>query len=67
MTVAELIEELRRLPPNQPVVIEWPGEFDLETGGGPCMNLGSIDELRATSAFSHKQPLVVISAAAWVR
>jgi hypothetical protein len=65
MTVAELMEELRRMPPERPMLIEFLGE---ETAcGAPDLNLGSVDDLREAQAFSHHQPIVIISAAAWVR
>ncbi|MFK4444686.1 hypothetical protein ABH944_004810 [Caballeronia udeis] len=66
MTVSELIEELQKFPGHHPVVIEYPGEPNYETGG-MGFELGSIDGATERVIFSHHQPTVVISALGWCK
>lgn len=64
MTVAELIEELRKMPQHHAVVVMHPEGFSYDTGAVE-FGLGSIEEIRADQAFS--QPLVVIDVAEWCK
>jgi hypothetical protein len=61
VTVSELIEELQRLPPDRPVLIESSNGFDYGSGT-ESFELGSVLRIREDQAFAHKQPVVIVSA-----
>jgi hypothetical protein len=66
MTVAELIDELRKFPEHHAVVARHPEGFNYASGAVE-FGLGSIEEVRADQAFCHRQPLVVIDIAEWCK
>jgi hypothetical protein len=66
MTVAELIEELRKFPEHHAVVARHPEGFNYASGAVE-FGLGSIEEVRSDAAFSDRAPVVVIDIAEWCR
>jgi hypothetical protein len=61
MTVAELIEELRKFPAHRPVLVNYPEGAFYGTGAIE-FGIGSIESIRDDAAFSTRTPIVVIDA-----
>lgn len=61
MTVAELIEELRKFPAHRSVLVRYPKGAFYGTGAIE-FGLGSIEAISDDAAFSTRTPIVVIDA-----
>lgn len=66
MTVAELIEELRKFPAHHTVIARWPESFNYDHGGVEYA-LGSVETLESSQSFTTREPIVIVEVAQGIR